>query len=101
MITIVLSTDMNFHFANIGKIKSRLTNIETKPLDREDPNDRILLMELILHSADISNVAKPWEVSLPWSVRVTEEMFNQGDIERKAGLVPDMFMDRSKTTMAQ
>jgi len=28
-------------------------------------------------------------------------MFNQGDVERKAGLVPDMFTDRNKTTMAQ
>lgn len=101
MIKMVLSTDMNVHFANIAKVKSRLANLTEKPLNRDDPADRLLILELILHSADISNVTKPWVVSRPWSERINEEMFNQGDVERKSGFSPEMFTDRTKTTVAQ
>ncbi len=39
--------------------------------------------ELIVHSADISNPIKPWDISKEWSLRCLEEYSNQVDIYLK------------------
>ena len=40
---------------------------------------RNLLLKLLLHSADVSNPAKPWKVCHFWALRILNEFFWQGD----------------------
>ena len=47
---------------------------------------KILGMQILLKAADISNVIKPFHVAARWAVCVTDEFFNQGQMEREAGL---------------
>lgn len=58
-----------------------------------------MLMEALIKLADISNVAKPWEVARQWAKRSSDEFFAQGALETKEGRVPiPEFMDKTKTT---
>jgi hypothetical protein len=34
-------------------------------------------MEVLMKSADISNVVKPFEIAKKWAIRVMNEFFNQ------------------------
>lgn len=43
----------------------------------EKDEDREILLKTILHSADLSNPAKPWPISKAWSDRVLQEFFEQ------------------------
>ena len=44
--------------------------------------------------ADISNTVRPLHLAREWSNQIQQEMFNQGDLERKLGLPVSAFMDR-------
>jgi hypothetical protein len=58
-----------------------------------------MIMETVMKCSDISNIAKPWDVSLQWCQRICDEYFKQGDVERGEGRFPVAeFMDRYKTT---
>ena len=59
------------------------------------------LLKVMVHSADISNPTKDWEVSKEWSERVAKEFFAQGDAERKLGLPVSANMDRETTNKAK
>ena len=54
-----------------------------------------------MHSADISNPAKPWELSKKWSDRISEEFFAQGDQEALHGLPVSPGYDRASTSQAK
>ena len=53
-------------------------------------------MELLLRAADISNVIKPFPVAARWALRVTDEFFLQGDVERQHGMVVTPLCDREQ-----
>jgi hypothetical protein len=55
----------------------------------------------VLHSADLSNPAKPWAISKVWSDRVVEEFFAQGDREKAEGLPISPNMNRDTTDQAE
>ncbi len=57
-------------------------------------------MKCIVKVADISNVARKWDgPGFKWACLVTEEFFNQGDLERSMGLDIAPFNDGSATTL--
>ena len=62
--------------------------------------ERQLMMNIILHCADISNAVKPNALYVKWASRVLEEFFNQGDRERSKGLPISPMMDRESTSTA-
>jgi len=66
--------------------------------DREDVK---FLLAVAMHTADISNPAKPLKVCLQWTELVMEEFFRQGDLEAKLGMPISPFYDREKTSTAQ
>jgi hypothetical protein len=39
--------------------------------------DKLLCMELVVHTADISNPVKTWEVGREWTERVMQEFWDQ------------------------
>jgi len=58
------------------------------------PDVKILTLETILHSADVSNQCRTWEVSHQWAFLVLEEFFAQGDQEKQLGIPVQFLNDR-------
>jgi hypothetical protein len=48
--------------------------------------------------ADTSNVFKKFDVAKKWNLRVTNEFFHQGDVERRSGLPVTPMCDRELQT---
>eukprot|EP01006_Ploeotia_vitrea_P050207 TRINITY_DN67425_c0_g1_i2.p2 TRINITY_DN67425_c0_g1~~TRINITY_DN67425_c0_g1_i2.p2 ORF type:complete len:152 (+),score=2.48 TRINITY_DN67425_c0_g1_i2:1343-1798(+) len=79
MISIILSTDMSKHFSDIAKAKARLgaNDFDIKK------KDKIMCMDTLVHTADISNPIKIWNPCFNWTTCVMEEFWQQGDMERE------------------
>merc|ERR1719321_1340959 len=60
------------------------------------PEHKILLMDNFLHSADVSNPCRVWDVSHAWAQCVLEEFFAQGDQEKMLGVPVQFLNDRDK-----
>lgn len=58
------------------------------------PDNKMLIMNTILHSADVSNPARGWEVSKKWADVCIEEFFKQGDKEKELGIPVQFLNDR-------
>merc|ERR1712139_116487 len=75
------------------------TNGETGDPEAEvfsKPENKMLIMENILHSADVSNPCRAWKVSEAWAYCVLEEFFAQGDQEKMLGVPVQFLNDRDK-----
>jgi hypothetical protein len=112
----IIKTDMSFHFETLKKLdmfeevngifitdflsKRAAGNAEYPvPSCLNDPNNRLLLLETILHAADLSNPLKPKAVYKKWVDRVTDEFFSQGDKELELGLPASPMCDRESTNI--
>ena len=82
-IDLILSTDMAKHFQYID-MSSDLHNAGRDW--HESQQDRVLIMQLIIKIADISNVARKFEIADQWCAILCEEFFRQGDLERAQGM---------------
>lgn len=58
------------------------------------PETKTLAMECILHSADVSNPCRSWEVTHSWALVCLEEFFAQGDQEKVLGIPVQFLNDR-------
>lgn len=116
MIKGVIATDMANHTKVLSTAKGQMeahdivrgNNFEKIFEDvAEDNNKKLIdlfdkqqcLLNMIIHSADISNPAKPDKVSAQWTQRVYDEFFVQGDLEKKQGLPVSNFCDRNTTNV--
>ena len=107
MISCVLATDMTFHnfYVDYMKEQINLSNNKddknknnTNDKDKENKNYQNY-MNLLIHSADISNPTKPFEIYFKWAKLVVNEFYEQGDKEKKLGLTCSC--DRNKVTLYQ
>jgi hypothetical protein len=80
MIACVLSTDMTYHSKHVEFMKDVIAK-----KNKQDDNQEF--MNLLIHSADISNPTKPFNIYLKWGKLVFEEFCQQGDKEKALGLV--------------
>jgi len=97
VMSIILATDMARHGEYMAKLKEYT--------DTSLPDDQRLIggkkvdktfgMEILIKCADTSNVLKPFEVAKKWAVRVTDEFFLQGDMERANGMDVTPMCDRN------
>ena len=87
MISCVLATDMAFHDVYV-KFLENYKNAD----DKYQKN-----MNLFIHSADISNPTKPFEIYFKWALLVVNEFYDQGDKEKKLGLTCSC--DREKVSL--
>ncbi|CAJ0966971.1 unnamed protein product [Ranitomeya imitator] len=93
VIEMVLSTDMSGHFQQIKTMRNTL--------QQPEGIDKSKAMSLILHAADISHPAKPWDMHQRWTDLLMEEFFRQGDKESELGLPFSPLCDRKSTLVAQ
>eukprot|EP00397_Hematodinium_sp_SG-2012_P000395 GEMP01000395.1.p1 GENE.GEMP01000395.1~~GEMP01000395.1.p1 ORF type:complete len:2128 (+),score=348.42 GEMP01000395.1:152-6535(+) len=120
-IAVILHTDMIHHFPLIKSLSMiyemnaatfDATRLDTTKLQVFQPSVEELqifmeddtkkeICNLFLHSADVSNPCKPWDICHEWSIKVLEELFNQGDIEKKLRIPVGILNDRNKVNTAK
>ncbi|KAI8646063.1 hypothetical protein BD408DRAFT_380894 [Parasitella parasitica] len=88
---LILSTDMAYHSELAEQAKHLSTLTSPAHLSREE---RTSLCRILLHAADISNMARPWVISKQWSDLIIQEFFSQGDEEKKRKVAVSPGMDR-------
>ena len=119
MIDAVISTDMAKHtkVVSAAKTKTELYEVvkgrnftkifEDIPDDDSKNNKQLIelynrqqcLLNMIVHTSDISNPAKPDKVSQQWTQKVYDEFFVQGDLEKENKLPVSNFCDRNTTNI--
>ena len=104
MISCVLATDMTFHNQyvdflqeNVNYLKDENKKNEAISKNNEDRHQKF--MNLLIHSADISNPTKKFKIYFEWAKLVVEEFWDQGDKEKDLHL--PCSCDREKVTIYQ
>jgi hypothetical protein len=98
VIPAILATDMSQHFTIVSQFD---TVTKTRDLQRQDLEDRKMMLCMMLKSADISNVVKPFPIAKNWADILLSEFFVQGDMEKEKGLPVTPIMDRETVVQAQ
>ena len=92
------------------KSKSQTYNIKNgenvdKIFENIDPvtsfNLRQEFLNVLIHSADVSNPSKPLEIYKQWAKRCVDEFFKQGDMEKRLGMAVSFNCDRDTVTLPQ
>ncbi|GMH36345.1 hypothetical protein BSKO_04213 [Bryopsis sp. KO-2023] len=96
IIDMVLSTDMALHFELMKRFNEKL---EVVAGDMNKWECKSLLLQMILHIADISNPARPFPVASRWAELVIMEFLQQGDREKSLGLEVSAACDRNKVRL--
>jgi hypothetical protein len=104
MIELVLATDNDMHFGLTQKLEAileageqlrRRESVTATPVMKVNVEPKqLLVLQIAMHSADVSNLAKPWSVYEKWLPRIKEEFYCQGDIERELNLPITFAFDR-------
>ena len=106
IIACILGTDMLYHMDQVKKVQLflELNGSQTQPFSAKtvaavppillEYEQRLFMMEIMLHCADISNPYKPFEQCSKWADLVLFEFCAQGDREKKEGLEVSPMMDR-------
>eukprot|EP00471_Norrisiella_sphaerica_P003777 CAMPEP_0184491028 /NCGR_PEP_ID=MMETSP0113_2-20130426/19458_1 /TAXON_ID=91329 /ORGANISM="Norrisiella sphaerica, Strain BC52" /LENGTH=488 /DNA_ID=CAMNT_0026875205 /DNA_START=852 /DNA_END=2318 /DNA_ORIENTATION=- len=91
IINLVLATDLANHFGEIGRFS---TSVASENVDKKDGDTRLMILRIAIKCADLGHVAKSFDQHRRWTGRITEEMYLQGDTEKKIGMKPSPIMDR-------
>ena len=104
MISTILATDMQRHFdymTQLGELKEKLTDNDVAMedwSDKDKEHTRELLMAILMKAADISNVARPFDVSATWAKILMNEFARQGELEAELDLPTCLFGGPPKST---
>eukprot|EP00741_Cyanophora_paradoxa_P007233 tig00001094_g6997.t1 len=101
VIDMILATDMTRHFELLSSFKGRVTTPGAAPLDMSIPEDRSLVLQIVMKCADVCNPTKEVGQMRKWVEVLVEEFYGQGDRERDAGMQISPFMDRTKPAVPQ
>ena len=112
IIQCILATDMTLHNKEFQflKSKSQTYNIKNgenveKIFENIDPvtsfNLRQEFLNVLIHSADVSNPSKPLEIYKQWAKRCVDEFFKQGDMEKRLGMPVSFNCDRDTVSLPQ
>ncbi|TPP60851.1 High affinity cAMP-specific 3' 5'-cyclic phosphodiesterase 7A [Fasciola gigantica] len=102
MIKLIEATDMAYQ----GLYKAKFLNlVDSKKKSHHciyTPSERILLLQMSLKCADISNPCRPWQLCRQWAQRICSEFFCQGDQERSRwALAPAKSFDRTISSIPE
>lgn len=103
IIAAILHTDMTKHGDMIKEL-GLLYQMNSDAFDHLDPAPAVtqsqanaqLVVNALMHCADISNPMKPWELCYRYAQLCLDEFFAQGDLEKAAGIPVQMLNDRDK-----
>jgi hypothetical protein len=104
IVDLVLATDLSQQGIVLGQWKGR-KDAETGAYDLDldaSPDDRMLVMKMIIKAADVSNPAKSLAVYRDWTDAIMTEFYAQGDEERDLGMPVSAMpqCDRTKPQLA-
>lgn len=106
----VVATDMSLHFSWIHQFRLLGKRVRESPEElAEEPQDdiptveedRIMLCQAIIKCADISNPARPIDVSEHWSSVLLEEWAIQADLEQRLALPVSVISSASAALQAR
>jgi len=99
IISMILSTDMAVHFDLLARFSAA---VQACPDARAwDDKARLLLLQMLVHLADLANPARPFFLASAWAERVVTEFLKQGDAEAARGLRVSPPCDRGRVCMPQ
>eukprot|EP00440_Ansanella_granifera_P050728 gb/GFBE01054979.1/.p1 GENE.gb/GFBE01054979.1/~~gb/GFBE01054979.1/.p1 ORF type:complete len:653 (+),score=98.07 gb/GFBE01054979.1/:1-1959(+) len=98
IIKCILATDMSHHSELCQKLIGCASPHEFGANSLEDPQ---FLMNLCVHSADLSAQVLPWKVASQWEARISDEFMAQATKETELGFTPEPFMQFKKEDLAQ
>ena len=114
MIDGVLATDMANHVKVLNTMKTMSESYNIKKgnnfekIFQDTENNKGLaklfdtqqnMLNMIIHTSDISNPGKPDKISAEWTKRVYGEFFVQGDLEKQQNIPISNFCDRNTTNI--
>lgn len=94
LITMILSTDMSKHFELLSKARVRRVSPEFD--SRTNEQDRQMVMGLAFKAADLGHATLDWSQHLDWSLRISEEYYQQGEDEKSLGIPMSPLCDRAE-----
>merc|ERR1711879_1075040 len=107
MIGAILHTDMAEHF-NMVKELDIIYQMNTGAFEDFTPEQVVnrekgaanvqLVLNAIIHTADVNNPMKPFELAYKLALSCVEEFFNQGDLEKARGMPVQPLNDRLKVS---
>lgn len=106
----VLATDMSFHTKQFSYLKMKAESYGIKHgdhvVDIFEGLDKSALFQtqqeflnILLHTADISNPTKPWKIYQVWVDKVMNEFWHQGDVEKEEKLPISFLCDRKTVNL--
>ena len=112
IIQCILATDMTLHSKEFQFLQ---TKIETFNIKKGENFEKIFegldpvttynlkqdFLNVLIHSADVSNPTKPLNIYIQWAKRCVDEFFRQGDMEKKLGIPVSFNCDRETVTLSQ
>ena len=112
IIQCILATDMTLHNKEFQFLKSKIETFGIKKgqnfekiFESLDPvttyNLKQDFLNVLIHSADVSNPTKPLNIYKHWAKRCVDEFFRQGDTEKKLGIPVSFNCDRETVSLAQ
>eukprot|EP00929_Paragymnodinium_shiwhaense_P117907 TRINITY_DN8939_c0_g2_i1.p1 TRINITY_DN8939_c0_g2~~TRINITY_DN8939_c0_g2_i1.p1 ORF type:complete len:891 (+),score=194.66 TRINITY_DN8939_c0_g2_i1:190-2862(+) len=103
MIGSILHTDITLHnemIKDLGMLfqmnQEAFDNLEPGSVITSSQNNIQLIMNAVLHCADVANPMKPWPLCQTYAFACLDEFFAQGDIEKAKGIPVQMLNDREK-----
>jgi len=107
----ILATDMANHSKHITHLNAKLdtlgidkgNNLELLIGDNLNKNyeNQQVVLNMLIHTADVSNPGKPLKVYQNWVELIFEEFFYQGDLEKSYNYPISMLCDRETTNIAK
>lgn len=88
IITTILATNMDGHFAFMKEVETCPTLDLSDPTAEVDPDPACMLPRLLIKCADLSSLSLPFKRAMKWAKRLFEEFCEQGDDEIKMGFDP-------------
>ncbi|CAD8077105.1 unnamed protein product [Paramecium sonneborni] len=83
MVSNILATDMKKHFDLVSQFEIKYKNGEMNIINMESKR---VLSGLIVHTCDLNQPTKKFEITKKWSIRIQNEFDNQVEEERLLGL---------------
>ena len=106
MISQILATDMANHGETISLIRSKIKSWQEEEgssrfnllsgNEKTKFDEQQLLLNYMIHMADLGHNCKKFEISLVWVQLLCEEFWQQGDKEKAKGLPISFMCDRNK-----